>query len=360
MKISKSILTFFFGLVILCGGYFLYSSLQQPNDLEAQYQLAYRYEHGNGVPKDSKKACELYQNAANQGLAKAQNSLGACYETGSGVEQNLEQAIHWYEKAAEKDYIFAQMNLGEFYHKKGDYQNALLWFSKAADLGAPKAQSFLGCMYEYGQGTEPDHAKSLEFYKQAAEQGNAEAQFNLGRYYMSEAGGNNYSEAANWYTKASNQDLPEAHYNLAVMYDRDRGEVKNMKLAGELYRKAAAGGVSDAQKLLEDTASFCFAGEEVTKERFDACLVAASAGFSDAQKNLVTYYYKGAGTPKNSIESFAWGFTYLASTPRGEVNISDHKAVAAATALMLNEMKEPDQAKAKEQAKEYVQRYKAD
>lgn len=49
----------------------------QAGDPDAQYNLAYIYENGLGVPKDEAKALELYQQAANQGHPAAQNNLDA-------------------------------------------------------------------------------------------------------------------------------------------------------------------------------------------------------------------------------------------------------------------------------------------
>jgi len=43
-------------------------------DADAQYNLAYIYENGLGVPKNEAKALELYQQAANQGHSPAQNN----------------------------------------------------------------------------------------------------------------------------------------------------------------------------------------------------------------------------------------------------------------------------------------------
>jgi len=47
----------------------------EKGDPDAQYNLAYRYENGFGLPKDEAKALELYQKAADQGHSGAQNSI---------------------------------------------------------------------------------------------------------------------------------------------------------------------------------------------------------------------------------------------------------------------------------------------
>jgi TPR repeat protein len=47
----------------------------QEGDPDAQYELAYLYENGLGVPKSETKALELYQQAADQGHPAAQDNL---------------------------------------------------------------------------------------------------------------------------------------------------------------------------------------------------------------------------------------------------------------------------------------------
>ena len=49
----------------------------QEGDPDAQYELAYHYENGLGVPKNEAKALELYQQAADQGHPAAQDNLEA-------------------------------------------------------------------------------------------------------------------------------------------------------------------------------------------------------------------------------------------------------------------------------------------
>jgi TPR repeat protein len=49
----------------------------QEGDPDAQYELAYLYENGLGVPKNEAKALELYQQAADQGHPAAQDNINA-------------------------------------------------------------------------------------------------------------------------------------------------------------------------------------------------------------------------------------------------------------------------------------------
>lgn len=57
-------------------------------DPKAQIDLAVKYEHAEGVPKDFQKANQLYCQAARQGYAEAQFKLGWVYANGRGVARD--------------------------------------------------------------------------------------------------------------------------------------------------------------------------------------------------------------------------------------------------------------------------------
>ena len=64
-----------------------------------------------------------------------------------------------------------------------------------------------------------DEAKAVEWYRKAAEQGLAEAQYNLGVMYLNGTGvAKDEAKAVEWYRKAAEQGLAMAQYNLGVMY----------------------------------------------------------------------------------------------------------------------------------------------
>jgi TPR repeat protein len=60
-----------------------------------------------------------------------------------------------------------------------DEGKAVEWFKKAADQGNVDAQNNLGVMYYTGEGVPKDIAKAREWFRKAAAQGNADAKANL-------------------------------------------------------------------------------------------------------------------------------------------------------------------------------------
>src|SRR5207247_6054497 len=78
-------------------------------------------------------------------------------------------------------------SLGKAYHTGDgvprDYAQAFQWFRKAADQGDATARSNLGFMYQNGEGVGRDPALAVQWWHRAAEQGNTSSQYNLGVAY---------------------------------------------------------------------------------------------------------------------------------------------------------------------------------
>ena len=81
---------------------------------------------------------------------------------------------------------------------------------QAAEQGDAEAQYNLGVMYAQGQGVRQDDAQAVQWYRQAAEQGYAQAQSNLGvMYYNGQGVRQNYKIAKEWFGKACDNGLQQ-------------------------------------------------------------------------------------------------------------------------------------------------------
>ena len=74
--------------------------LAEQGDAQAQHNLAWMYEHGQGVAQDYKEAVKWWRLAAEQGYASAQFNLGGMYGEGISVIQNYVIAHMWFNIAA--------------------------------------------------------------------------------------------------------------------------------------------------------------------------------------------------------------------------------------------------------------------
>jgi uncharacterized protein len=196
----------------------LQSSAAQ-NAPDAQFLLAYLYEHGKGLSRDFTKAAENYRRAALQGYAPAENNLGVLYQRGYGVHHDLALAFHW--------------------------------FSLAAQHGSPAAQQNLGTLYYLGYPTHPDYVQTAKWYRASAEQGFAQAQKSLAFCYLKGIGvPRDDSLAAHWALLAAEQGQPRAEALLAYLYEHGKGLPLDYVLAYAWYsRSVADGDVSNADRL---------------------------------------------------------------------------------------------------------------
>ena len=85
------------------------------------------------------------------------------------------EAERWYGKAAKQGYVPAYVNLGELALRTQNYGAAMQWYQQAADQGDREAAFKLGALYDQGVGG-GDKSKALDWYKRAAGQGHPEAQ----------------------------------------------------------------------------------------------------------------------------------------------------------------------------------------
>lgn len=127
-----------------------------------------------------------------------------------------------------------------------------------AEQGDADAQFNLGVRYDTGEGVLQDHQQAVKWYRKAAEQGDALAQYNLGTKYDAGQGVlQDYKQAAEWWSKAAEQGHAKAQNNLGRMYENGKvpppeylgftyGEEQDPVKAHMYYNIAAANGHSKA------------------------------------------------------------------------------------------------------------------
>jgi TPR repeat protein len=129
-----------------------------------------------------------------------------------------DRAFQELKEKAEKGDPKAQYALGFKCNQNEDYAEAVKWYRRAAEQGYAMAQFNLGIMYEFGVGVLQDYAEAVKWYRRAAEQGHAMAQCNLGIMYDSGQGvPQDYAEAAKWYRRAAEQGHAKAQFNLTLV-----------------------------------------------------------------------------------------------------------------------------------------------
>lgn len=238
----------------------------QAGDAQAQVAVGCFYWNGAfGFAKDAGQAIAWFEKAAQQGNPEGFYILGNHYRPDTGVEKDVQQALHWlgraiaagYDKAQEayqkmRDYMDVEVNaqagdakaqyeMGYRYwneymrnRSKETIEPAMFWYRKAAEQGHAGAQYMLAMLYDdcYWLDYAERKAKVEFWYQQAAENGHARAQLAWGRLQPRD-------RRAVWYRKAAEQDDDDAMFALANCYVQGEGVGQDWAQAYQWMKKAA-------------------------------------------------------------------------------------------------------------------------
>ena len=124
-------------------------------------------------------------------------------------------------------------------------------FCDAADQGDAAAQFLAGLAYSQGVLGQYLPEEAARYFRLAAEQGHAGAQYRLGLCYLQHIGvPYDLTEGASWIRKAAAQDNAAAQYILGTFYENGAEEDEDPKVAVAWYRKAADQGYPPAVRCL--------------------------------------------------------------------------------------------------------------
>lgn len=166
---------------------------------------------------------------AKSGDAQAQYDLGEAYYNADGVDENFEEALMWYKKAAAKGHLEAEYSTAYLLdYGEGTEENnaeAVKWYNKAAKKGHDLAQYQLALTLQDGEdGVKADPKQAVVWMTKAADNGLDSAQYSVGLYY--ESGTyvpQDYNKAVKYYKLAVAQGNADAQNNLATLYQSGDG-----------------------------------------------------------------------------------------------------------------------------------------
>jgi TPR repeat protein len=180
----------------------------------------------HGQESDEAEAVKLLRQSAQKGHALARAQFAACYFHGWAVEKD-EQLARRYARNAQRA------------------------VKEAAEAGDADAQYLLGKLFREGLGVEKDPREGLRWTRKAAEQDHRVALWALGWIYESGEGvQRNDREALRWYRKAADNGFGLAMNNVGWMYANGKGVAKDYEEAVRWYRKAIAKGSAPAMNNL--------------------------------------------------------------------------------------------------------------
>ncbi len=238
----------------------------------------------------------------------------------------------------------ASIYISGFLPEFNNSQRGIDYFLDAIDLGSLEAARMLGLCYLYGTSNcQTNYGKAEKYLMMAAEKGDAEAQFQLGTFYlMGQAGYTDESKGRQWIQSAADknnvyaiqtladsyfigdftdQDIQQAvaylergvaagyyrsQIGLARCYGAGQGVERNLNKAFELYNKAAVHNDIFALFQLGEYHSDDRVGKKDLTKAFSYYMRAAELGDSDAMTRVAQSYFLGSGTTKDENKGMEW------------------------------------------------------
>ena len=141
--------------------------------------------------------------------------LGWNYQYGdNGTDKNLQQAIHWYTKAAEHGHTRAQFNLGMCYYLDEtlrDLNKMSYWFKKAVENGFRLPDDNLYVLLGDIHREKGNKPESMYWYTKGADLNIAESQYRLfERYTLGDTVREDLKKSQYWLRKAADNGYAPA------------------------------------------------------------------------------------------------------------------------------------------------------
>ncbi|KQX35252.1 hypothetical protein ASD04_14495 [Devosia sp. Root436] len=152
----------------------------------------------------------------------------------------------------------------------------------------------------------PEGVGPLEL-RQAAADGDARAQFEIGAIYTEgRVVPQDQVEAAKWYERAAAQGFVPAQYRIGNLYEAGQGVDKDFEIAKLWYQRGAEAG----NRMAMHNLAALYAGGQLGDQQFETAAEwfaqAAARGMTDSQFNLGMLYARGLGVEQDFEQSYKW------------------------------------------------------
>ena len=263
------------------------------------------------------QAFNLYQRSAEQGNPYASYEMAKMYRDGIGVAVNVENAESCFEQAfsgfcrleAQSHDDKLQYRLGQMLHTGTgtvkDDRVAEAYWERAAQLGNMNAQYALGKLWlENGTG---DQKQAVAWLEKAAEAEHASAQYALANIYLAgEAVAKDVTKATELFTRAAKQGHDYAAYQLGKQFLQGEETEKDVEAAIKWLKQSAAANNQYAQYSL---GKLYLDGEKVEKDIRTAITYlkkSAAQNNAFAEYRLGRFYLLGEDVEADVKEAVQW------------------------------------------------------
>ena len=173
------------------------------------------------------------------------------------------------------------------HYKPDDVTAAVRELKPLAEQGNAEAQFNLGSLYYQGWGVPQDYKEAAQWMRKAAEQGHVFAQVTLGSLYAEGVRGaieKDYPQALMWFIFAAAQ-----------------GDIEAMEFRDNLASRMTPTQITEAQRLVRE-----FKPQNVYTKSLLEFKALGEQGDAAAQFKVGLIYYKGQGVPPDYMEALNW------------------------------------------------------
>lgn len=202
-----------------------------------------------------------YTNAAEPLMSKtgkdavADYYLGRMYLYGYGHLKNNSIAMRYFNQSAEKGYLPSVQLMAKYsLLREKSPEQAIRWFKQAATEGDVNAQMFMAAAYLYGVGVKVNTDIATKYYIDAAKNGNPIAQYALATNFIDSRHSTNNKLGLIWLSKSAASGNVRALTRLGTLYVSGKLVTKDMEKGEELLNKAALQHYPPAMVALGDVA----------------------------------------------------------------------------------------------------------
>ncbi|WP_161314967.1 ABC transporter substrate-binding protein [Sneathiella litorea] len=191
---------------------------------------------------------------------------------------------------------------GELF-EQGRFAEAVSIWKELAQNGDPEAQFNLSIMYAEGRGVEPDSSKAEYWNNRAYKSAYPPALHNKALTLLADG---EEKAAVTLLEKSARTNFAPSQYTLGKLYSYALGVAENPARSFEFIRLAAESGMAEAQYNLGKNYRDGYGTEVDIAESFSWFERAAKQGYGKAQAKLVTRHGNGEGVPRDDIEALKW------------------------------------------------------
>ena len=289
----------------------------EEGDANAQYVVASMFSYKD----DEANAVKWYTRSAEQGYYKSQSMLCSYYVYGKVIRKDFKKGLKWCSAAVENSTTpnsfgagHVPYQIGLIYHDGGegilqDYVGAYKWYGISVYLGGFKSNEAAEKRSTLEEKMLPKQINSAQNQTQLWVNEYEQRELAKGPYYLAKKHDLNgeYKEALKWYKEAAEQRNADAAKRLYMMYTIGTGVPKDAVEAMTWRIKAASFGDAESQALIGHSILLGLDGfEKNSTEAARWFLKAGDQGNISVAYTLSKMYLTGNGVDPSVKKGMMW------------------------------------------------------